>query len=402
MKKTNKLTGSLALLAGVLATAGVTPAAAEDQTVTHSTAVAPRVPGKERVAKISLTEITSIAAQKGFFQEEYAKVNATAQLVLVSSISGVPGAEASLLDRGDLHITSRMAYPALQHLCNGLDGEFIWQSVNPHPHRVTISVLKESDIHSVGDLVGKKLGSSLVGCPYYGSREAIQAAGHDLDDDFKKGDIRYVNVSGVAGTAAFLAGRIDAQGSHPNTIASLYVQDQIRDIATAVPDGAYVTGGGRTAYFAMRQWAQENPDLVQAFLRAYIRAVRWVHSDNGAHIEEAATIAAREVRETKSVALYDLKNQGTITYDWGQVDYQDAVNSIKQFQNWQIAHKDPFFTRHHLTDQEIEKRVDKRFFAGGEYFVDTRENPEAPLTAQVDPATNAKTGVQLAQAASNK
>jgi sulfonate transport system substrate-binding protein len=148
----------------------------------------------------------------------------------------------------------------------------------------------------------------------------------------------------------------------------------------------------------MRKWAQANPDLVAAFLRGYIRAVRWVHSDNGAHIEEAAQIASTQVRETKAVALYDLQNSGSISYDWGQVDYQDAVKSVKMFQSYQIAHKDPFFTRHHLSDKEIEERIDKRFFAGGEYFVDTRENTNAPLTALTVPASDAKPGVELAQA----
>jgi sulfonate transport system substrate-binding protein len=266
----------------------------------------------------------------------------------------------------------------LQHLANGLDAVLIWQSENAHPYRVTIPVLADSDIHSVGDLVGKKLGSSLIGCPYYASREAIKAQGHDLDTDFEKGDIRYVNISGAAGNSAFLAGRISALGVHPatSTAAPLYVQHQVRDIATALPDGAYVTGGGRTAYFAMRKWAVENPDLVKAFLLGYDRAMRWINSDNGAHWEEAAAIAARENREPKDVAMYDLRVNGTIAWTWGQVDYQNAVDSIKMFQKYAISIKDPFFTKHHLSDKEIEARVDKRFFAGGDYFVDTREHPE--------------------------
>jgi sulfonate transport system substrate-binding protein len=354
-----------------------------DKAVTRSTPLAPKVPGKQRVAKITLSEITAIAAQKGFFKEEYDKVGATFEMVNISSF-GTVGVEASLLDRGDLHITSRMAYPALQHLANGLDAVFIWQSQNPHPYRVTIPVLADSKINSIGDLVGKKLGSSLIGCPYYASREAIKAQGHDLDTDLEKGDIRYVNISGAAGNSAFLAGRIDALGMHPATSAAapFYVQNQVRDIATALPDGAYVTGGGRTAYFAMRKWSIENPDLVKAFLAGYDRAMRWINSDNGAHWDEAATIAARENREPKAVAMYDLKVNGTIAWTWGQVDYQDAVNSIKMFQKYAISIKDPFFTKHHLSEKEIEARVDKRFFAGGEYFVDTREHPEKPL-AQV-------------------
>jgi sulfonate transport system substrate-binding protein len=43
--------------------------------------------------------------------------------------------------------------------------------------------------------------------------------------------------------------------------------------------------------------------------------------------------------------------------------------------------KDPFYTKNHLSDKEIEAFVDRRFFAGGEYFVDTSRNPKATAEA---------------------
>jgi sulfonate transport system substrate-binding protein len=388
----------------VLAAAPAVFGADANPTVTKATAVAPKVPGKERVAKISLTEITAIGAHKGWFQEEYAKINARPELVNITQLSTVLGAEASLLDRGDLHITSRMAYPAAQHRANGLDAVIIWQSVNAHPRRATIPVLASTDIRSVADLVGKKFGSSTIGCPYYAGVEAIKVAGHSVDTEAEKGDIRFVNITGVAGTSAFLAGRIDALGTHPGTSATapLYIQNQVREVATAVPDGAYVTAGGRTAYFAMRKWALENPDLVKAFLLGYDRTIRWLNSDNGAHWDEAAQIAARETREPKSVALYDLQDVSRISWSWGQPDYQEAVDSIKKFQQYAISIKDPFFTKHHLSDKQIETFVDKRFFAGGEYFVDTSEHPQKSTQTQTSLPVDAKAGVQLAQASDLK
>ena len=52
-----------------------------------------------------------------------------------------------------------------------------------------------------------------------------------------------------------------------------------------------------------------------------------------------------------------------------------GTTSIRKFQAWAIKNKDPFYTKHHLTDAEIEAFVDKRFFAGGDYFVDTAAYP---------------------------
>jgi len=389
MIKKSKMRLRMVLMSFLAATISVGRASAEDPV--KSAALPPNVPGNERIAHIGLVDVTAVAARKGWLQEEFAKHNAKADLVNVSSFGG-SGIEASLLDRGDLHITQRMAYPALQHRANGLDAVVVWQGVDPHPRRAVTMVLADSDIKTVADLKGKKYGSSLIGCPYYASREAFLKQKVDVDTEFSQGDIRFVNITGVAATTAFLAGRFDAYGTHPATAttAPLYVQKQVREISTAEPGGIYVTAGGRQMYFAMRKWAEENPDLVQAFLVAWDRTVRWLYSDNGAHLQEAATIAARELRIPKSVALYNLKDESTISYTWGQTSYQEAVDSIKKFQNWAIGVKDPFYTKHRLTDKEIEKFVDKRFFAGGAYFVDTSQKKAHASVETSSPSTLAK------------
>lgn len=394
LTRTIRTTAQFALVVAVSSIALATNA---DDVVTKTTAIAPKVPSKTRIAHIALTDVTAVAARKGWLDEEFAKYNAKADLVLTTSYGGT-GVEASLLDRGDLHITQRMGYPALQHRANGLDAVVVWQSVNPHPRRATTIVLADSGIQSAVDLKGKTFGSSLIGCPYYASLEALRAKGITVDTDFEAGDMRFIHITGAAATSAFLAGRIEVSGVHPatSTTASLYIQKQVQEIATAVPDGIYVTAGGRAQYFAMRQWALENPDLVKAFLVAWDRTVRWLSSDNGAHFSEAATIAARELRLSKAVALYDLKDESTISYGWGITDYKEAVDSIKKFQAYQISVKDPFYTKHHLSDKEIEAFVDRRFFAGGEYFVDVSKERRQSATAPVSAGSAAR-----AQAASH-
>lgn len=64
-----------------------------------------------------------------------------------------------------------------------------------------------------------------------------------------------------------------------------------------------------------------------------------------------------------------------VAYNWGITDHKVAVDAIKKFWKYQIQFKDPFFTKHQMTDAEIEAFVDRRFFAGGEYFVDVGEKP---------------------------
>jgi ABC-type nitrate/sulfonate/bicarbonate transport system substrate-binding protein len=162
---------------------------------------------------------------------------------------------------------------------------------------------------------------------------------------------------------------------HPatSTSAALYLQNQVREVSTALPKGVYTEGGGRSAITAMRSWVDANPDLVKAFLIAWDRTVRWLNSDHGAHLDEAATIVARELRISKSLALYDLKDESRISLDWGETDFGETVKALKQFYQYQVQNQDPFFTKNRLTDKQIEAIPDRRFLAGGEYFVDTSE-----------------------------
>ena len=156
-----------------------------------------------------------------------------------------------------------------------------------------------------------------------------------------------------------------------------------------------MTAGGRAEYFAMRKWAIENPDLVKAFLVVWDRTVRWLAANNGANMSEAATIASRELRLTKAIALYDLKDESTIAWSFGVTSYQDAVDSIKKFQSYQIKVKDPFYTKQHLSDKEFESLVDRRFFAGGEYFVDTSQNAKARADVVPDGRTQVERQVAV-------
>jgi sulfonate transport system substrate-binding protein len=133
----------------------------------------------------------------------------------------------------------------------------------------------------------------------------------------------------------------------------------------------YVNSGGRSMEFALRKWVDENPDLVKAFLTAQDRVVRWLASDHGAHLDESATITSRELRIPKSVALFALKDLAETAWEFGETDANDLTKALKKYQDYQLAVKDPLFTKAHLTETQIGALVDRRFFTGGEYFVDS-------------------------------
>ena len=362
--------------------------------VIHTTAVAPVQHHGERVAKLPLLEWTVVAAQKGWLQEEFSKYGATTELVDTARM-GNTGVEAALLDRGDLHFAQRMQYPSLQHKLNGLDCVIVWQSGDAPPRRNVIAVLKDSPINTVEDLKGKHLSAGRISCPYFSAFEVLKKHGLEIDNDYKRGDVRFVNSISTAGQiSGFLAGKFEALSIHPgaNATTPLETQGLVKEISASLEGGYYVTGGGRTSYFAPREWANANPDLVKAFLTVYAESRRWILD----HPDEAANIIARELREPKHVALYDIKDDSSYAFVAGQPSYSDAVTAILRFEKWAIENGDDFLKKKSLTDQQVKSFVDKRFFEGGEYFVYTGDKAAGSQASNAQPPVSLDQ--QLAQA----
>jgi ABC-type nitrate/sulfonate/bicarbonate transport system substrate-binding protein len=368
-----------------------------DDAVTKTTAVAPQIPSKTRIVRIQLGDVTAVASRKGWLQQEFAKYNAKVELVQTSTF-GSSGSVAALYDRGDLHIGGPgMLNVSLEQRVQGLDNVLFWMGTHVHPRKSVVAVLPDSAVHSAADLKGKTLGGTRLGCTYYAATEALRAKGVSVDNDWNKGDMRFINLTGsAAAMPAFLAGRIDAWNLHPSSAGSLYVQGQIREVLPAVPGGLYVTAGGRGNFNAPRTWVNENPDLVMAFLAAWDRTVRWLYADHGAHLDEAASITSRELRLSKGVALFNIKDESETAYNWGVSDYNDVVDAIKRNLKFQIEHGDPFFGKHPMTDKEVDSYVDKRFFAGGPYFYDTSEHRRASASAE-PPSPNHPAASQIAK-----
>jgi sulfonate transport system substrate-binding protein len=91
------------------------------------------------------------------------------------------------------------------------------------------------------------------------------------------------------------------------------------------------------------------------------------------HFDEAAEIIAERYRITKVVALYVLKDSSHIMLDPGQADYENQVQSLQHFLAWAIKNGDDFYSTKPLTDQQLYDFVDKRFFEGGPFYVDTSD-----------------------------
>ncbi len=336
----------------------------------------------ERVAKIPLGEWTAVADRKGWFKEEFAKCGAKVEIVPLNSAASM--ALPSLFERGDIHFFVRHLYPLLQQRINGMDATVIWQSVNVTPRCATVVVLKDSPIKTLEDLRGKTLATSRFGCPYFASLELLKGHGLILDSDTNKGDVRYLNITSAEGMmTGFISGKFEALAIHPayKNTSTRYIEGLVREIGSALPGGVYLSGGGRTSIVVPRQWGKDNPDLLKAYLTVFAKTRLWIL----AHPDEAVPIVAEELRITKQVAEFLLKDDSSFTLLPGIPSSQDAVQTFKWFQEWAIKNNDDFYTKKSLTDKQLDGFVDKRFFEGGEFYVDTSDPKDKKVT-EVIPA----------------
>lgn len=308
---------------------------------------------------------TIVAARLGWIQEAYAKLGSSVKLVDPGTTALI-GAEASLLDRGDLHFAFRMIYPALVHKANGLDARIVWLSSRSDPYKTPIITLKDSPLQTAADLKGKAFASGRVGCGWSAPYETLLKAGVPLDTEQKKGAVRYTNISNTNATvSALLAGQIDATATHTAIPqwASGVTQGLYKVIARTPEDGVYVNHAGRTAIFALTEFADAYPAHVKTFLETRERTLAWIR----ANPDQASAIVARDTRVPLYVARYGLFDAAGYDLLGGEPSHEAAVASLKTFQAWYRQNGDDILAKHHLSDATIATFVDRRFFQGGAF-----------------------------------
>lgn len=331
------------------------------------------------VVNVPLNNWTVVAARLGWLQEAYAKLGSGVRLVDPGT-TRLSGAEASLLDRGDLHFAFRMIYPALVHRANGLDARVVWLSTRSDVNKTPLLALKDSPLNTATDLKGKNFGSSRVGCGWSAPYETLLKAGVPLDSDRKKGAVRYTNISSTnAAVSALLAGQIDATATHTAIPqwASGVTQGLYKVIARTPADGVYVNHAGRTAIFALTSFAESHPAHVKAFLDTRARTLAWIR----ANPDQASAIVARETRVPVYIARYSLFDAAAFDLLDGEPSHDAAVASLRTFQAWYRENGDDILAKHSLDDAIVASFVDRRFFRGGAFSAYAGAGPTAGAAA---------------------
>lgn len=353
--------GRNALLGAVIAASGI----AASLSTTHAASDKEPLP----FINLQLRPWTVVAEKRGILKEEYDKIGIPRVNLIASGAAELIGAESAAVDNGAIAVAQRMVYPATVHKANGLDAVIVWLSEPSDQYRTPILArANNTAINSVEDLDGKNFASSRISCYFTSPFEILNKAGLPLDSRLKKGRVRYQSIDNSAAVnAALLSGAIDATAAHlaVNNAAALWLSGEVKAVGRSPDDGVYVKGAGRVSYFAKREFVDEYPEAIRAFLIAHERTKKWIHEN----IDEAAEIIAEGTRVPVEIAKFQITDPSTYEFMVGEHDADAARKNIKEFQAWYIANGDDILVERGLSEQQIDEFVDGRFFAGGEYSI---------------------------------
>ncbi len=238
-----------------------------------------------------------IANEKGFLEEELAGVNAEANIV--KYLNGPAINESFASDSVDLAPLGE--FPAITGIAN-TDGQEII-ALNIQDFGQSVIVKKDSGIHTISDLKGKKVG--------YGVGTAIQLVLQKLleNEGLSLDDISSVNLTEYADASnALLTGQIDVwMIGQPYVTTFLNENDNVETIADAENDPMLVTFVART------EFANDHPEVVIAFLKAMNDANEWIAEN----YDEAVSIVQKETGQDKESieATFDNLNNTLLITD---------------------------------------------------------------------------------------
>ncbi|MCR8659470.1 aliphatic sulfonate ABC transporter substrate-binding protein [Paenibacillus endoradicis] len=237
--------------------------------------------------------LLSIAKSKGWFEEEFATLNATVNWHEFQS--SVPLLEGLVSDRIDFSfigdgtvVTGKAAKtPFTVISATGVEG-----------NQNSILVKPDSDIQSIADLKGKQIALAKGSSAHIFLVKALEKNG------MSESDVKIVQLQPDEANAAFQAGQVDAWGTWDPYVTIETSADRAR-IVESVKTMNFVAPA---VMIGRDKFLKENPELAAAYLRVYQKAVDWVKENT----DEAAEILATERKMDKTLVKTLLENTNYI------------------------------------------------------------------------------------------
>ncbi len=245
---------------------------ASDETETASTSSAEGKTLRVAAQSYPLYSPINVAYELGYFDEEFAAIGAN--YTWTEFASGPLVNEAVAAGEGDVGFMADL--PAIIAKSSGQDLQIV-SGVSTGERSLAVLVKADSDIQTIEDLQGKQIAYAFGSYAQHLLSLVLDQAGLTFDD------VESINLGAADSPTALANGDVDAI-----VIWEQFITKLTNDgTAKVLIDGTGIKKSNMVLY-AVKDFAEENPELIEAFIKATDRGAKYI-SENP---EEAAAILA--------------------------------------------------------------------------------------------------------------
>ena len=287
-------------------------------------AAAPAAAQTEIIVSVAATPshlLPNVALDEGYFDEEKLKVTTKEATVIALTIPSVLSGEVTFGVGDTLGAIQAITGGAPIKLVGGPSVVF-GDSEKNAAHGLVVK--PESDIKDIADLAGKRVGvHSLASVHDFVINAALAKAGLGADK------VTFVEIPAGNIGAAIHQGRVDAGVIH-EPLLTMAVDSGLRYVRPLGPEAA---GLPVNMYFTSAAFADANPEVVAAFVRAINKSVDRVVKDPQAHRDYAKKYTGMDPKVVQDIRLPRMSTGVTVA------DYQ-KLNALMHDIGW-IAQEPP-------------------------------------------------------------
>lgn len=331
MKKVHRLiaiAASVALLASCSSNTTTSTPSASPSPTTETTSTAPKElkPVKVQLSFLmqSLDAPLILAINKGYFKEEGLDVSYERGFGNVDTVSK--------LGSGAFDISFSDMYNTLDFNSKNPNDQIMAVAVYQNKAPFAIVALKDKGINSLKDLTGKTLGAPAGDGP----RKLFPILAQEVNLD--PNSVTWTTMEPKLRETFLLQGKVDAVSAFaPSAVPALIKAGKKPDDINVF----YYTDNGLDFYgngiLVKKSFAEKNPEIVKAFVRAYIRGFQDMIKDPTAGLDAVVAADPSKLmdRESEKIRLQTVLDQGFITPEVetlgiGAVDPKRLETSIQQ------------------------------------------------------------------------
>ena len=194
--------------------------------------------------------------------------------------SGPPMNESFAANQQDIGVIGDI--PAVSAIASGQDNTFI-AAIDGGP-AYALMVKPDSEIKSVADLKGKKIGTVVGSTAQNLTEKLLRKNGLTIND------VELINITAGDAQTVLSQGEVDAVAIWEPSVTRL----ENDKVARILADGSDIGFRGVNVIFARNDFAKNNPEIIKAVLEQYYRAVQALNEDPNKYTQALTTYYSLE------------------------------------------------------------------------------------------------------------